>query len=98
MDAEIRDERTDDAIGQYTLLIDDRVAGELTWRLTGGRRAITHTGVRPDFRGQGLAARLVARALADARADGVKVVPSCWYAARYIDEHPEHADLVDPGT
>lgn len=97
MDAEIHDERTDHAIGQYTLLSHGQVAGELTWRLTGGRRAITHTGVRPAFRGQGLAGLLVARALDDARSEGVQVVPSCSYAARYIDEHPDYADLVATG-
>ena len=61
-------------------------------------RVMHHTGVRPAFEGQGLAARLVRRALDDARADGVQVVPTCWYVAGYLDRHPDDADLRAPRT
>jgi predicted GNAT family acetyltransferase len=33
-------------------------------------------------------------ALDDIRDAGRQVIPSCWYVARFIDEHPEYADLV----
>jgi predicted GNAT family acetyltransferase len=45
-------------------------------------------------RGKGVAAALVEAALAYARAEGCRVVPSCWYVAQWIRRHPEHADLL----
>ena len=81
------------------LLVDGAEVGELDHLDDGpDRRTLVHTGVRPAFEGRGLAAQLVRQALDDARADGVLVVPSCWYAARYLDRHPADADLRAPGT
>ncbi|CAN5878568.1 GNAT family N-acetyltransferase [soil metagenome] len=45
-------------------------------------------------RGQGVAARLVEAAVGYARREGLRIVPSCWYVANWIREHPEHADLI----
>jgi predicted GNAT family acetyltransferase len=45
-------------------------------------------------RGRGIAARLVEAAIAYARAEGFRIIPSCWYVAQWIRRHPEHADLV----
>ena len=33
-------------------------------------------------------------ALDDVRPTGRRVVPSCWYVAQFIDEHPDYADLL----
>jgi predicted GNAT family acetyltransferase len=52
------------------------------------------TWVPPDERGRRVATRLVTAALAHARARGLRVVPSCWYVRRWIDAHPEQADLL----
>jgi hypothetical protein len=54
-----------------------------------------HTFVPPEFRGQGVASRLVQAALDWARAEGLRVVPSCWYVASWLQRHPEYADLVE---
>ena len=45
-------------------------------------------------RGQGVAAALVEAALAHARLEGYRVIPTCWYVAQWIRRHPEYADLV----
>jgi predicted GNAT family acetyltransferase len=82
--------------GRYVLVVDDAEVGELDHRDEGDRRTMHHTGVRPDHEGRGLAAQLVRRALDDARADGVLVVPTCWYVAGYLDRHPDDADLRAP--
>jgi hypothetical protein len=55
---------------------------------------ITHTGTPRQHRGQGIAAELVARAVADFRAEGRKVVPLCWFARQQFDTHPDWADLL----
>jgi hypothetical protein len=49
------------------------------------------------MRGQGLARRVVQRALDDARAAGRHVVPRCWYVAQFIDDHDEYLDCLGPG-
>ncbi len=67
---------------------------ELTYRLGGGRMTIAHTGVPSAIGGRGVAADLVRAALEFARAEGLKVVPACSYAAAYIQRHPGYEDLV----
>jgi predicted GNAT family acetyltransferase len=52
------------------------------------------TYVPPADRGRGIAARLVTAALQYARAEGFRIIPSCWYVAQWLRHHPEHADLV----
>ncbi len=48
----------------------------------------------PALRGTGAAGRLMEGVLASARAEGLRVVPLCSYAAAYIRRHPEHHDLL----
>jgi predicted GNAT family acetyltransferase len=52
------------------------------------------TWVPPEARGRRVADRLVRAALAHARERGLRVVPSCWYVRRWMEAHPEHADLL----
>ncbi len=53
----------------------------------------THTVTPPALRGWGLASRLVKAMLADARAQGLKVLPLCSFVAAYFERHPEEQDL-----
>lgn len=84
----------DDARDRYELRLDDRVVGELDFRREGDLLSITHTGVAPSHRGQGLAAELVEFALREVRESGLKVLPYCSYVSDYIAKHPEHRELV----
>jgi uncharacterized protein len=52
------------------------------------------TYVPPLDRGNGVASRLVEAAVEYARHEGLRIIPSCWYVAQWIHQHPEHADLV----
>jgi predicted GNAT family acetyltransferase len=52
------------------------------------------TWVPPEERGRGVADRLVRAALALAREKRLRVVPSCWYVRRWMEAHPEQADLL----
>ncbi|MEJ5946160.1 GNAT family N-acetyltransferase [Pseudokineococcus basanitobsidens] len=56
--------------------------------------ALTHTSTDPDRRGEGLAGLLVAGALADLRADDLRVRPDCPYVASWLEDHPDEKDLV----
>jgi predicted GNAT family acetyltransferase len=52
------------------------------------------TYVPPADRGRNVAAQLVEAALAYARIQGFRVIPTCWYVDLWIRRHPEHADLI----
>ncbi len=45
-------------------------------------------------RGRGIAARLVEAAVAHARAQGYRIVPSCSYVVTWLRAHPDQADLI----
>jgi uncharacterized protein len=55
---------------------------------------ITHVGVHPSLRGQGVAGRIVEASLAYAREKELRVVPMCSYAAAFIRRHPDYAELT----
>jgi predicted GNAT family acetyltransferase len=86
--------RSDATGGRYSLVLDGAEVGELDHHDADGVRTFTHTGVRSQHEGQGLAAHLVRRGLADARADRVKIVPACSYVVTYLRRHPEDEDLL----
>ncbi|HVR89940.1 MAG TPA: GNAT family N-acetyltransferase [Novosphingobium sp.] len=66
----------------------------LTWIKRGEARVVEHTLVPDEIGGRGVAARLVEALVADARAQGFKIVPQCSYVAAAFKRHPEWADLV----
>ncbi len=90
----VRVER-DAAAQRYEVYVDDRRAGLAGYRDEDGRRVLTNTEVDPEFGGRGLAGHLAKRALDDARAEGLRVVPECSYMAGYVERHREYADLVE---
>ena len=53
-----------------------------------------HTEVPAALQGRGIAAALVAAALAWARSEGLRVRPTCSYVAAYMQRHPETQDLL----
>lgn len=93
MEIEIQHEARDDR-GRYHLFVDGTEAGELDYRLDGDVRVYVHTGVREEFEGQGLAGKLAAHVLADARAAGVQVWATCPYMRSYLEKHPDQHDLL----
>ncbi|MCC3655364.1 N-acetyltransferase [Streptomyces sp. S07_1.15] len=87
--------RDNPAENRYEIHEAERLAGFSAYRLTGRRIAFTHTETLPEFRGRGLAGRLVAGGLDDARRRGLAVLPFCPYVREYIAEHADaHLDLV----
>ncbi|MEO6628462.1 MAG: GNAT family N-acetyltransferase [Aquihabitans sp.] len=95
MATEIHVEKDDHGDGRYSLLVDGKPAGEIEFRMSEGRRVFTHTGIRDEFEGQGLAGKIARRALDDSRADDVLVIPQCPYIESYIERHPDDGDLID---
>lgn len=56
---------------------------------------ITHVGVYPGHRGQGVAGKIVEAGLQYARQNSLRVVPMCSYAAAYIRRNPRHMELTE---
>jgi predicted GNAT family acetyltransferase/glutaredoxin len=79
---------------RYELLLDGQRIGELAYRQRKDRIAFTHTNVNAAYEGRGFGSRLAEAALADARRQGLAVVPLCPFIAWYIEQHPEHGDMV----
>jgi hypothetical protein len=79
---------------RYEVKVDGNVAGFVDYHLRGDKIALTHTEVFPEYEGQGLAGRLARTALDSARDAGLSVIPTCPYIAKYIERHPEYANLV----
>jgi uncharacterized protein len=74
------------------------VGGQLAmaeYRRDGDRMVFTHTEVPPQFRGHGLAERIVLFALDFARRENLSVVPLCSYVARVLQRHPEYRKLAE---
>ena len=58
---------------------------------------IPHVEADPALRGSGAAGRFM-RALADyARANGLKLAPTCGYAVAWFRRHPDDADVLATG-
>lgn len=74
------------------------LAGVVTYQLTGGVIAYTHTRVEPEFEGRGVGSTLARAVLDDARARGRTVVPICPFLRGWLEKHPEYDDLVARST
>lgn len=79
---------------RYEAHLDGALAGVLLYKVRRDRIALIHTEVLPAFEGRGMASRIVRFALADARARGRRVIPTCPYVQRYLERHPEERDVV----
>ena len=89
------DVRDDPGRHRYELTEDGAVVGFVTYRISDGVMDLIHTEVDADHGGRGLAGRLVASTLDDARRRGLGVLPHCPYVRNYIDAHAErYLDLV----
>jgi len=71
--------------------------GRLTWvareDAAGTIRAAEHTLVPRELEGRGIAGKLVAALIEDARAQGFRVDPQCSYVAAQFRRHPDWAEL-----
>jgi predicted GNAT family acetyltransferase len=79
---------------RYELWLGTTRAGLIEYRSEPGVVVLVHTEIDPAFEGQGLGQRLVAGALEDLRARGLKLVPQCPFVRAYLRRHPDRADLI----
>ena len=82
--------------GRYEARVEGREgSGELTYsRLSPTKIIADHTGVDDSLRGTGVARALVERLVADARRDGVRIVPQCSYVLAQFQRNPDWSDVM----
>ena len=78
---------------RFETWIDEKLS-KLDYIQDGKNFVITHVGVSPELRGQGIAGKIVQVGLEYAKERSLRVVPMCSYAAAYIRRHPEYAELT----
>jgi predicted GNAT family acetyltransferase len=91
--ADTADVRDNPAATRYELDVEGQTAF-LDYRRAAGAVDLRHTEVPEALRGRGLANVLVKRALDDARAAGLAVVPTCPVVRAYVRRHPEYLPLL----
>lgn len=71
----------------------DENIGESTYSKSKNIWIIDHTFVEKDYEGQGIAKKLVAELVDQARENNVKIIPLCPFAKKEFLERPEYADV-----
>ncbi|WP_161605964.1 GNAT family N-acetyltransferase [Microlunatus speluncae] len=84
----------DDRSSRYEARLEGKLAAVVEYSMRDQTMIIVHTGTKPEFRGNGIAARITRHALDDVRSRGLRVVPECPFTAEFIAEHQDYADLV----
>jgi predicted GNAT family acetyltransferase len=78
--------------GEFTIGRD----GIMTYHKVGdGLIEVNHTRIAKAARGQGLAAKLYHEMVRHARAQGLKVRPTCTYVISMFERFPEDRDLLE---
>src|SRR3954453_18265721 len=91
---DMTDRITDNAArSRYELDVDGKIVFA-NYRRVGSTLHIPYVEAPPSLRGTGAAGRLMQGVMETARAEGLKVVPICSYAAAWIRRHREYHDLL----
>jgi predicted GNAT family acetyltransferase len=88
-DVEVRRREQD-----YEITVGGRAAGHAEFEEHSGVVVFTHTTIDDAFEGQGLGSQLARAALDDVRNRGLRARPLCPFIARWIERHPDYADVV----
>ena len=85
--------KTNDNKGRFYIEQDDKLIAELDFQVKDNVLDAYHTGVRPEFEGQGIAGRLFDEMVKYARDNGYTVLPSCPYILVKFRRNPD--DFAD---
>jgi hypothetical protein len=73
---------------RFELRVDGHLA-ELVYHVHGDRLTLIHTEVPDELGGRGLGGTLVQAAIDRAARDHLTIVPSCPFARRWLERHPD---------
>ena len=68
--------------------------GECEFSVSENVWMITHTGVRSEYGGRGIAKKLVMKVIESARTNNAKIVPVCSYAEKLMSGKEEFKDVL----
>jgi uncharacterized protein len=75
-------------------LVENGLTAFATYRRGDGVVTIPHVEAPAGLQGTGAAGRLMEGLVERIRAEHLKIVPACPYAAAWLKRHPEHADVL----
>ena len=78
---------------RFETWIDGQLS-KLDYMQDGNTMVITHVGVHPEHRGQGVAGKITEAALEYAKQKSYRVIPMCPYVATYIRRNPQYLELT----
>ncbi|MDD8055163.1 MAG: GNAT family N-acetyltransferase [Thomasclavelia ramosa] len=73
---------------------DGKFIGESTYSKSDKLWIIDHTFVEGNYGGQGIATKLVAKLVDEARKGGIKIIPLCPFAKREFELKEEYLDVL----
>jgi predicted GNAT family acetyltransferase len=94
IDAEKLDVIHNSAEDRFEVWIDGQLS-KLDYIEDDNTIVMTHVGVYPEHRGQGVAGKLTEIALEYAKVKSLRVIPMCPYIATYIRRNPQYIELTN---
>lgn len=85
-------------LGVYEAASDGQTIAGIVYKKTGNHVTLLATSVFPEYRGKGVAGRLLAGVLDKIRTQNETVTVSCPFATAFVNAHPEYSDIVMPTT
>ena len=76
-------------------LNDDNIIGYCQYKEENNIWSITHTVVKQEFGGRGIAKRLVLAVIEEARKQNKKINPICSYAKKMMESSDEYKDVLN---
>jgi len=80
--------------GKFFIEENGKQLALMTYKKSGGVITIDHTEVDSNFRGEGLGEDLVKAGVKFARENDLKIVATCPFAKKVIDETPDFRDVL----
>ena len=75
--------------------IEDSEIGVCEFNVLDGKWIIVHTEVNSNYRGSGIAKKLLDRVVAEARNKNIKIIPKCEYAIKVMVGKNEYSDVIE---
>ena len=79
---------------QSNAIFNNEIIGECEFEINDSIWYITHTRVRQEFGGRGIAKLLVKSIIEEARNRNIKIVPICSYAQKMMLNNEEYSDIL----
>ena len=81
------------ASNRFEVIIDGQLS-KLDYIINGDTIVMTHVGVNPAHRGNGVAAKITQTALEYAKENSLRVIPMCSYVGAYIRRNKQYMELT----